>query len=141
MQSDGSCECNDGYYDADDNGGVVTSTCDQCYIPECTASSNNVPTCTNPEVTITEGQGNDHFTLDYNNYPCHEMPGGDVYVTCPSSYSESMTIPNPNLCSTGQYFNGSQCSEFSWSSTQPHFGDAGFLGRPQKASSHWSETN
>ena len=55
VQNDGSCQCNDGYYDPDDNGGGHSSTCDQCYTPECSASSSNVPTCTNPEVTITEG--------------------------------------------------------------------------------------
>ena len=141
VQQDGSCQCGYGYYDADGNGGGHNSTCSQCYIPECSASSNNVPTCTNPEVDIVSEQGNDHFTLECNNYPCHEMPGDNIYVTCPSSYSESMTFPNPTLCSDGQYYDGSQCADFSWSTVQPHFGDVGFLGRPTKASSHWSESN
>ena len=52
-----------------------------------------------------------------------------------------MTFPNPKICSDGQYYNGSQCSDFNWSTTQPHFGDVGFLGRPPKQNRHWSTTN
>jgi len=69
------------------------------------------------------------------------MTGNTDYVVCPTTYSESKTFPIPTLCSTSQYYTGSACASFDFSTIQPHFGDGGFLGRPPTASSHWSSTN
>lgn len=69
------------------------------------------------------------------------MDGENIYITCPTPYEESESFPEPDLCSSGQYYDGSSCKTFTWSSVQPHFGDVGYLGRPPTKSSHWSEDN
>ena len=82
-------------------GTNLPSTCDKCYTPQCPGNSNVAATCSNPSVSISMDTGSDNFTLTANNYPCHDMVGPTVYVVCPSEHSESMTFPNPNLCSAG----------------------------------------
>ena len=74
------------------------------------------------------------------------MDGDDEYAACPTSFSETVSIPLPNLCESGFYNQGNfGCSPFYASSTikpiQPHMGDAGIIGRPPIKSSHWSAAN
>ena len=68
------------------------------------------------------------------------MDGEDIYVVCPTPHSETMTSPVPILCTAGQNYNGSICTTFT-ATSQPHFGDVGFLGRPPSKSKHWSSSN
>ena len=61
-------------------GTTLPSTCSQCYTPTCPGNSNVAATCSNPSVDITMEGGSNQFTLTANNYPCHEMDGGNAYV-------------------------------------------------------------
>ena len=118
-----------------------SSTCSQCYTPSCPSISSVAAECNWTSVSITDGSGTTRLTVTGNNYPCHDMAGTSIYVLCPSTYSETLVFPVPTLCSTSEYYTGSACASFTYSSIQPYFGDVGFLGRPSTKSSHWSSSN
>ena len=121
---------------------LEATTCPRCYTPECSARSPTRPSCQTPDVEISDGEGSTRFTAIVNNVPCHPMDGEDVYVICPTPYQETYTIPVPTLCDTGKYWTKGKCLPFTSSDDiQPHFTDAGIMGRPANSLSHWSATN
>ena len=72
------------------------------------------------------------------------MDGEDIYASCPTSFSETRSIPIPNLCGDDRYYHIGGCQPYHKNYAdlvQPHFGDAGILGRPPIKSSHWRASN
>jgi len=69
------------------------------------------------------------------------MDGGTTYVACPTVYSSTTAFPNTSACATGQYYTGSACAAYTYSSVQPFFGDMGLLGRLSTSGTAWSSTN
>ena len=122
---------------------LEATTCPRCYTPECKASSPTRPSCQTPDVEISDGEGATRFSAIVNNVPCHPMDGEDVYVVCPTPYTETYSIKVPILCDAGKYWTSrGGCLPFTSSDEiQPHFTDAGVMGRPANKNSHWSATN